>query len=219
MSRSGSFILTIAAGATAAALMAATAPRAPAAYEIELRMTGYTGLLSSPGCDAITDSTGYDVLTGIVRTQDETTDPMEDLTYTGTLTRSTKIDYCLVKPAPTEDQVKECVAKLTGGALMNVEIEVYGDHGRGAWVKAEPVTGTPFAPPTVVGDCKPDDQDEIKQDYPSGESAGSPSGQPIAENPANPMFVNGHARLPSQGFFPPKPPETAWSLKVIRKLP
>ena len=111
------------------------------------------------------------------------------------------------------------MAKLTGGAVMQVQIEVYGEQGRGAWVKAEPVVGTPFAPPTVVGDCKPDEQDEIKQDYPSGESAGSPSGQPIAENPDNPMFVNGHARLPARGDFPSKPPETLWSLKVIRKLP
>lgn len=202
---------------TAAALSAATSPRAPVAYEIELRMTGYTGLISSSGCDAITDPTGYDVLKGIVKATEDP-DPGADQEYSGTLTRSTKIDYCLVKPAPTEDQVKECVARLTGGALMLVQIEVYGEHGRGAWVKAEPVVGTPFAPPTVVGDCKRDEQDEIKQDYPSGESAGSPSGQPIAENPANPMFVNGHARLPAQGFFPPKRPETLWSLRVIRKV-
>lgn len=217
MNRTGSLSLSAAAIAMAAALMAATSSQAPAAYEIELRMTGYTGLVSSPGCDAITDSTGYDVLKGTVKTIEDP-DPGADQEYSGTLTRSTKIDYCLVKPAPTEDQVKECVAKLTGGALMQVHIEVYGEQGRGAWVKAEPVLGTPFAPPTVVGDCKPDEQDEIKQEYPSGESAGSPSGQPIAENPANPMFVNGHARLPPQGFFPPRRPETLWSLKVIRKV-
>jgi hypothetical protein len=70
----------------------------------------------------------------------------------------------------------------------------------------------------VVGDCKPDEQDEIKNDYPSGESAGSLSGQPIAENPANLMYANGRVRLPALGTFPPKPPETSWSLRV-RKVP
>lgn len=208
--------LTAVAVTTAAALMAATSSPAPAAYEIELRMKGYTGLITSPGCDAISDSTGYDVMTGVVRGV-ELTDADEDITYSGRLTRTTKIDYCLVKPAPTEDQVNYCVARLTGGALMEVTIEVYGDSARGAWVKADPVRASPYAPPTVVGDCKPDEQDEIKNDYPSGESAGSPSGQPIAENLANPMY-NGRARFPASGTFPAKPPETLWSLKVIRKV-
>jgi hypothetical protein len=136
-------IVLLAALMLAVLLVAATSRRAPAAYEVELRMEGYTGLVASPGCDAISDPNGYDVMTGVVRGV-ESADPTEDITYSGRLTRSTKIDYCLVKPAPTEDQVTYCVARLTGGALMEVTIEVYGDSGRGAWVKADPRTGQPL---------------------------------------------------------------------------
>ena len=197
-------------------LGAGAARRAPAGYEIELRMTGYTGLATSKDCDNITDPNGYDVLTGVVR---EVVDGSEDVTYTGTLIRTTKIDYCLTVPNPTPDQLRWCVARLTASARMDVEITVYGEHERGAWVKAEPsASQAPFATPTVQGDCDASDMAEIRQDYPSGDSGGSPSGQPIRENPANPMFANGLARL-RVGGFPPKPPETLWSLQVIRAVP
>lgn len=192
--------------------------RAPAAYEVELRMKGYGGLISTAWCDAHADTNGYDVLTGVVRGV-ETEEEGDDVTYRGTLIRKTTMDYCLVRPAPTEDQVAHCIAHLGGSARMNVEIEVYGEEGRGAWVKADSAPGSPAAVDTVSGQCTAADQAIMAEEYPGGESAGSPSGQPIAENDSNPMFKNGKARLPAGRSFPPRPPETLWGLKVIRKVP
>jgi hypothetical protein len=115
--------------------------------------------------------------------------------------------------------VVQCLAHLTGSARMNVELEVYGEEGRGAWVKADSAPGSPAAVETVTGNCTAADQAVMAEEYPDGASAGSPSGQPIAENDINPMFKNGKARLPAGGNFSPKPPETLWGLKVIRKVP
>ena len=105
-------------------------------------MKGYGGLISTAWCDAHADTNGYDVLTGVVRGV-ETEEEGDDVTYRGTLIRKTKMDYCLVRPAPTEDQVAHCIAHLGGSARMNVEIEVYGEEGRGAWVKADSAPGSP----------------------------------------------------------------------------
>ena len=209
-------LLLACAGAVAMSLPAPA--RAPAAYEVELRVKGYSGLMSGGWCDEHADTNGYDVMTGIVRGV-ETDEAGEDVTYRGTLTRKTKMDYCLVKPAPTEDQVDYCLAHLGGTARMNVEIEVYGEEGRGAWVKADSAPGTPAAVETVTGNCTAADQAIMATEYPDGGSAGCPSGQPIAENPSTPMFANGKARLPAGAYYPARPPETAWSLKVIRKVP
>lgn len=211
--------IALLAAAVLVLLGASATRRAPTGYEIELRMTGYTGLAKSKDCLDRTDPNGYDVLTGIVRGE-ESGDPMEETTYTGTLIRSTKIDYCMTVAHPTGDQVRWCVVRLTGSARMDVEIIVYGEHERGAYVEAEPSANqVPYAPPTVTGDCAASDVDEIRQDYPSGESGGSPSGQPIRENPVNPMFANGIARLQAGVFYSAKPPETEWSLNVIRTVP
>ena len=212
------------AGPVLALLGAAAVRSAPAGYEVELRMAGYTGLLTSAECDALTevsDSVGYDVLTGVVR-GDETGERGEDMTYTGRLKRRTRIDHCLTRPAPTEDQRGYCLAKFAGAATMQVEITVYGEAGRGAWVKAEPVGPADSA--KMVGDCVPSEMEELRLDYPSGESAGSPSGQPIEESDnararERWFFVNGVAGLRAGITFPTKPPETAWSLKVLRKVP
>jgi hypothetical protein len=200
----------------ATVLMAAASRPAPKAFEIELRMNGYTGLAQSKDCDNLTDPNSHDVLTGVVR---EVEGGDDEVQYAGTLTRSTRMDYCLARAAPTADQAKWCVARLVGGALMEVSITVYGEAGRGAWVEAEPKVPSPFAPATVTGDCEAADTDEIRDDYPSGESAGSPSGQPIEENPRNPMYGAGGGRLREGSQYPAKPPQTLWSLKVIRAVP
>jgi hypothetical protein len=132
------------------------------------------------------------------------------------------MDYCHVRPNPTPDQVVHCVARLTGAARMRVHLEVYGEEGRGAWVKAEPDSVPPDSV-KVRGDCEPGYMEEIRLDYPSGESAGSPSGQPIAESEDSArigrwFFVNHLAKLREGITFPARPPETAWSLKVIRAV-
>src|SRR5829696_5854655 len=42
--------------------------------------------------------------------------------YQGTLERRTGVDACGTEPAPTEDQVKMCVAHLDGSAQMHVTL-------------------------------------------------------------------------------------------------
>jgi hypothetical protein len=62
--------------------------------------------------------------------------------YAGRLIRITEVDACGTKPAPTEDQVVMCFAHLSGGAVMDVTLEVYEDD-RGAWVKSKPTAPLP----------------------------------------------------------------------------
>jgi hypothetical protein len=187
-------------------------------YEVQLAFTGYTGLAESADCRALVDLQGYDSLVGTLTGVETPNQPDEDMVYTGTLQRRTRIDYCETKPAPTSDQLAWCVAKLTGAAPMDVEVTVYGEADRGAWMKAGPAKSPPDSV-KVAGNCLQADMDSIRVDYPSGESAGSPDGQPIEENPASPFFANRLARLRAGAFYPAKPPESAWSLRVVRAVP
>jgi hypothetical protein len=137
--------------------------------------------------------------------------------YTGTLRRKTKIDYCQTRDAPTPDQVDWCVAKLTGAARMDVEITVYGEAGQGTYIKAEPTVPRADSA-TVVGSCSQADKDEIKADYPSGGSAGSPDGQAVAESRPARFIVNRIVRL-RPGYFPPDTLPVGWGLRVLRATP
>ncbi len=186
-----------------------------AEYEVELRFTGYSGLAKSKDCDALANPAGYDVLTGTLR-GDETPQPDEDVVYTGTLKRSTAMDYCEARPAPTVDQLAWCIATLTGSAVMDVEITVYGEADRGAWVKANPGIGP--AQGAVRGSCTPADMLQIQQDYPSGESGGSPDGQPIEDGRSTIKFVVGSLGRLRVGNYPAVPPTSIWTLRVIKKI-
>jgi len=182
-------------------------------YQVAVAMTGYTGLAVSTDCNKIANQQGYDSLIGIVGGIEQPPEPDEDMEYEGTVVRHTHIDYCM-----TNSLNQWCVDTLIGTAKMVLHVTVYGEKGRGAWLKAEPAPGPPVSM-SVRGNCDPSDLVEIKQDYPSGASGGSPDGQPIAENPLKPMFANHLARLRDSAFYPSKPPITSWSLKVLRKLP
>lgn len=200
--------------------LAMTAPNSGAArtitrkYDIQLAYTGYTGLAESQDCRAMVDLQGYDSLAGTVTGIESPGPSDEEVVYRGTLTRRTSMDYCL---AIGGDQPKWCVARLTGAARMNVELTVYGEADRGAWLKAMPGTN-PLDSVTVRGNCAPADMDTIRVDYPSGESGGTPDGQPIAEvNPPR-FFVGGIPRL-RIGYFPPDSVEGGWGLRVVRATP
>jgi hypothetical protein len=186
-------------------------------YDVQLAFTGYTGLAESPDCRRLTDAQGYDSLIGTVSGIETPDEPGEDVVYTGTLRRKTKIDYCQTRDAPTADQVDWCVAKLTGAARMEVEVTVYGEDGQGAYIKAEPAEPRPESA-TVVGSCSQADKDEIEADYPSGGSAGSPDGQAVAESRPPRFIVNRIARL-RPGYFPPDTLPLGWGLRVIRGTP
>lgn len=200
--------------------LAMTAPKSGAArtitrkYDVQLAFTGYTGLAESQDCRALVDLQGYDSLAGTVAGIESPGQSDEDVVYRGTLTRRTRVDYCL---AVGGDQPKWCVAKLTGAARMSVELTVYGEADRGAYLKAMPGPG-PLDSVAVRGGCAPADMDSIRVDYPSGESGGTPDGQPIAETSPPRFYVSGAARL-RVGYFPPDSVQGGWGLRVVRAVP
>ena len=202
-----------------AVLLGGIAPMvwAPAKYEVRYAYIGYTGLAESDECGIKANAQGYDSLVGSVSGIESDGRSDDDVVYVGQLTRVTKIDFCQTrgKRSADDDEQVWCLATLTGRATMVVEITVYGDEGRGAWIKAEP-DSTRVATVTVEGDCNPMDMQELKQGYPSGESGGSPSGQGIAE-PATPGFVVGGVPRLRVGSYPPE--EGGWGLQVVRALP
>jgi hypothetical protein len=195
---------------------------APRRYDIQLAMIGYTGLAESDDCKAMVDTLGYDSLVGTVQgvegLKDEDGEPA-DIVYRGRLRRATRISYCL----PLPNDRGWCVDTLTGSAQMDVELTVYGETGRGAWLKADSAPGGTTSE-AVRGNCAPSDKAQIRADFPGGESAGTPDGQPIQEDesetpdPAKLFTLAGVRRL-RVGYFPPNEPETAWGLRVVRVVP
>jgi hypothetical protein len=185
-------------------------------YDVQLAYVGYTGLAQSPDCKRLTDAQGYDSLIGTVTGIETPDEPGEDVVYTGTLRRKTKIDYCQVMTA-TASAEAWCVVKLTGAARMDVEVTVYGEAGQGAYIKAEPTVPRADSA-TVVGSCSQADKDEIETDYPSGGSAGSPDGQAVAESRPARFIVNRIARL-RPGYLPPDTLPRGWGLRVVRATP
>lgn len=191
------------------------------AYQVEFRYVGYTGLAEGyPDCAV--NPRGFDMLTGVIAGR-EAVAPGDDVQYRGALGRVTNIDICETrgKKGPGDDERVWCAARLTGVAGMNVELEVYGESGRGAWLKAEP-DGSWFTA-VVQGACERADMVEWEQEYPDGSTGGSPDGQPIAESRLHPMFSGGRARL-VPGLFPPQGPTgrfgqvDGWELNVLKKL-
>ena len=214
LSLTGLALLLAAAGRSTSTTGAAAPQGITRKYDVQLAFTGYTGLAESQDCRAMVDLQGYDSLTGSVSGIESQGPSDEEVVYRGTLTRWTRMDYCL---AIGGDQPKWCVAKLTGAARMNVELTVYGEADRGAYLKAVPGT-SPLDSVSVRGNCAPADMDSIRVDYPSGESGGTPDGQPIAEvNPPR-FFVGGIPRL-RVGYFPPDSVEGGWGLRVVRAVP
>lgn len=196
----------------------AAAPAGLAEYEVELRFTGYSGLVDGyPDC--LVNPRGSDVLVGRVAGV-EPPDPDEDVVYTGTMTRVSLVDYCETrgKDGPGDDERVWCAATLSGTATMQVEIEVYGEAGRGAWVKADSVAGPRSH--TVVGSCDAAETNEIRRDYPSGDSGGSPSGQPIEDDRSATKFFDGRFARLRVGYYPADPSSRSggWSLRVVRKI-
>jgi hypothetical protein len=188
-------------------------------YDVQLAYIGYTGLAESQDCALKVDAKGYDSLVGTLKGIENAGEPDEDVVYTGTLRRLTKIDYCQSRGrrSPSDDETVLCVATLTAAARMEVELTVYGEDGNGAWLKAEPAK-TPPDSVKVKGTCEPADMDSIRVDYPKGESAGSPDGQPIAEPDTLKFALKGIRRLRA-GYFAATPPETVWGLRVTKVVP
>ncbi len=186
---------------------------APRTYDVQLAYRGVLGEAPSE-CGNRVDFTGYDSLVGTLGGIEYPAGSANDAEYKGRAKRKTRLDFCLTKPkvASRPDELVYCVAHLIGAATMDLELTVYRDEGKGAYLKANPV-GAPDSV-SVRGDCTQEDMLQLRGEYPSGESAGSPDGQPIYEARAE-FTVAGVRRLKVDSF-PAKPPETAWGLRVLR---
>ena len=104
----------------------------------------------------------------------------DDLVYRGILSRTTEVDACGTKPAPTEDQVDWCFAHLSGTAQMDVEVTVEYDD-RGAYIKMEAAPG--FAVTENAGGCNEPAQ-WLRDYYPDGSG-----GFAISTVPSGPLQV------------------------------
>lgn len=199
------------------------APNVPAdtatrRYDVRLGWTGYTGTANSADCDRLANPRGYDSLTGILTGIEDTSRPGDGTLYHGTLRRHSKLDYCLSQGRrdDNDDEQMWCIVSLVGAAKMQVELEVYGESGRGAWLRAEP-DSVPVDSVRVGGTCRQTLLAEVRDDYPGGTSAGSPDGQPIAEPRPPLFFVSGLPKLRVGQY--PSTGDSPWSLQVVRQLP
>lgn len=196
-----------------------------ARYLVEFTFIGYSGLINAyPDC--MVNPTGIDHMIGVLAGF-ESSEQGVDVTYKGSMSRFTEVDYCDVRPISpaTPDQVKYCVVTLLGGSTMSVEFVATGDAGRGGWLKARQERGSRHWK-NIGGDCDQEVTNQVRIDYPAADhgAGGTPNGQPIQDQTGAPglprppaLFQGGHARL-RVGTYPAKEPETAWSMRVIARL-
>jgi hypothetical protein len=186
-------------------------------YAVELNFTGYTGLVEGyPYCAV--NPRGTDTLEGLVSGREAGGD--KNAVYTGTMVRLTSVDICETrgKRGPDDDERVWCAATLTGTSVMKAEITVYGESGRGAWIKARHDGGPSTS--SVTGACHGPDQLEWERAYPGADDGGGagPTGQPV-DDPQSRLFGAGGARL-VVGRFPPERPQKSgdWVLNVVNKI-
>ena len=176
-------------------------------YEVQLAFVGFSG---PEECGARVNQQGYDSLIGTVKGMEPEGKSDEEVLYQGVLRRSTKLDTC-------DTQSKPCVARLTGEAQMTVEIRVDGEEGRGAFLNAKAVPGS-VKDLKVEGDCSAFSMEQMRKEYPRGESGASPDGQAVPESDPPKFFVGGIPRL-RVGYFPTDKDHPGWSLRVLRAVP
>ena len=188
-----------------------------AEYQVELTFTGYVGLVEGfPNCKV--NPNGTDRLTGtLIGFEPPAQD--EDVEYAGNLKRDTAIDFCETrgKSRPGDDERVWCVISLTGATTTRVNLTVYGEADRGAFLKAVPAGATTKS---ATGTCDPQETSAALNDYPASSDGGaaSPNGQPIEDAFSPPKFyVAGLARL-RVGTYLADPKEGGWVLRVLRKI-
>lgn len=111
---------------------------------------------------------------------------------------------------------KDCDARVNPRGYDSLIGTVSGNEPASASDDETVYTGTLRR--ATRGDCYQAEMDEIRADYPSGQSGASPSGQEINEVDPPKLFVNGMARL-RPGYFPRDPVQGGWALRVVRALP
>ncbi|MCC7134075.1 MAG: hypothetical protein IT352_15565 [Gemmatimonadales bacterium] len=164
-------------------------------------------------------ASGNDILTGTLVGL-EPPDPDEPNEYVGTLMRSTRITTCGSRTSAAGHDVV-CSINIAGGGFPKVVLTV--DAGRGEGYFQYATDSAHWAPPVVVpppqgqaysqvtGTCDPAELAQLEAEYDGGQTAGSPSGQPIE------MTALHQARIPVT--FPANPPRTLWTLRILARRP
>jgi hypothetical protein len=190
---------------------AAQGNRTKVTYTVEFSTTG--ALL-----DRTCTATGTDVLSGVI-VGFEPPLPDEDNPYVGTLMRSTSITTCGTRRNAAGVDVI-CSINYSGTGPADVKFTLSEGqrggyleyvHDRAEWAAWWPTPPSGPARSVVTGTCDPAESTQLQLEYADGQTAGSPNGQPL-EVP----------RLPPSTFpftFPPKPPQSIWTMKVIDRQP
>jgi hypothetical protein len=183
-----------------------SASRVPATYAVELWTTGP---FSEAGC-----SSGDDRLVGQL-TGDEPATTTENVVYRGTLKRTTGVNFCHHRRLPNDEDVA-CSISIAGSGSFDVELTVYPEDRRGGYLE---VTDAAIDSSRVSGTCDAVEMADLQNDYSTGDTAGSPNGQPIEDNYSrnSPFFANDIISLPI-GVYPPMPNSRGWTFQVHTKL-
>ena len=194
---------------------AAQGTRTKVTYTVEFRTDG---ALLDPNCTA----TGIDILTGTMVGFEPPLEH-EDNEYVGTLTRTTRVTTCgSRRDAAGIDAV--CSISYVGDGVADVVFTLYeGQRGgyleyipdRATWAALLPPRPATRTVSVVTGTCDPAELAQLQRDYDKGQTAGSPSGQPL-EVPGFPP-LSPRPRFPL--VFPPTPPTSIWTLTVTDRRP
>jgi hypothetical protein len=184
--------------------------RRKVSYEVEFSVLGAQ---LDKNCAAL----GTDKLVGTITGMEPATDD-EPNVYVGMLTRTTNITTCGERMIAGVGKV--CNINISGSGTVDVMLTIEADE-RGAWLKylEDRTEWARLLPPrllgpsqsNVTGTCEGGEMGEIQSAYDGGSTAGSPNGQPIEITSFPP------ATFPVT--YQPRPPESMWTLKVLRRLP
>ena len=183
-------------------------------YDVEFSVQG--SLL-----DANCAASGTDVLRGTL-TGYEPVKRHEPKVYVGMLTRTTRINICGSRTNPTTGTDVVCSMNITGDGSPEVMLTIDPDRPEGYLQYIS--DRAPYAAllatlprqlgqliSQVTGTCDGAEMAQMENEYDEGQTAGSPSGQPLKVTSFPP---------PSYPFtFSPSPPVTIWTLKVLRRRP
>ena len=213
----GGIALALAVAATALLtpnVAAAQGNRTKVTYTVEFKLT----VVNDPNCP----SAGTDILTGKL-VGFEPPDSTEDNEFVGTLTRTTRMTTCGVRrDAAGLDH--HCSINYVGDGFADVIFTVYeGERGGYLQYLTDTTGWGSLLPPRpsgpvrsqVTGTCEPAELAQLENEYDQGQTAGSPSGQPL-EVPGFPPLS---PRPTFPIVFPPKPPVSVWTLTVTDRQP
>ena len=140
----------------------------------------------------------------------------------GTLTRTTRITTCGTRRNATTGTDVVCSMSISGDGSPEVMLTIEAGQREGYLQyisERAPYAALLATLPRqlgqhgsqVTGTCDPAEMAQIQNEYDTGQTAGSPSGQPI-EVPALPPRVYPFT-------FAANPPVSIWTMKVFRRRP